>query len=140
MDSNFKNKLPKPEEIEKLKKELNSAQKSPEEVLDELKTQIQSMYNERILVLNISSGEVIDDVNKILTYSVYLLFTRHKDYSYKMFEAKCTDGNSNYPLEIYANSKTWEPMGRVNNETEFRTIIDKILELEKTRNVIISMY
>jgi hypothetical protein len=133
MSDNFKNLLPDPSKQAESK--LN-----PETVLNNLATTINDRYFGRIIASVTSAGEVIEKDHIVLNYSLYLIFTRHQDYSYPLLTATCKNRDGSYPINVLSHYSPPKDYGEVTSEEQFVKVLEEILKEERTRNVILSMY
>jgi len=133
MKIDFKSLLPDPDEK-------GGSKLDPEVVLNELAESITDRYHGRILGVFASTSEVIEKDKPKLSYTFYLIFTRHDNYSYPLFTAQCKNSDGSYPIIV--NSHYGPPIehGIITDEDKFRNEIMLILKEEKTRNIILAMY
>ena len=131
MDNLFKEFLPDPSE--------KSKKDDPELVMKELSDSLNAMYSDRIIGLIASTSDV-NDGSTILSYTFYLVFKRHDNFSYPLFNASCKEQNGSYPLQVTSHYGPPVDHGLVNNYTEFESVIKSILKEPRTRNIILSMY
>jgi len=133
MNKDFFLLLPDPKDSEDIKI-------SPEAVLIKLSQSINDRYHGRIIAIVTSSTKVIEDEREILSFTLYLQFTRHNDFTYALFVSECIENSGTYPVMVQAHYGPPIDYGVINTEEEFEDTIERILSETRTRNVILSMY
>jgi hypothetical protein len=133
MSKDFSSLLPDPTEGENIKI-------SPEKVLTKLASSFNDRYNGRIFALVVSSGKVINEKTETLSFTLYLQFLRHNDFSYPLLVAECFKNSGTYPIKLVSHYGPPTDYGEINTEEEFEDALEKILKEERTRHIILSMY
>jgi hypothetical protein len=131
MDNIFDNLLPNPDEKSKVH--------DPELVMKDLVNSLSARYNDKILGI-IASTSGIENDSPILSYTFYLVFKRHDNYSYPLFQATCIEQNGSYPLHVISHYGPPTDYGNVQDYEAFEKAIAEILQEQRTRNVILSLY
>ena len=80
------------------------AQNEVEEVLAQVKTQVDTRYNDNIVVLNTKTSRFDDHQETVLNYAVYLSFAGKNYYSDRLMELVSKNPGGGLPVEITAFS------------------------------------
>lgn len=133
MNKDFSKLLPDPKDGEDIKI-------SPEKVLLKLADTFNDRYNGRIIAIVTSSGKVINEQIETLSFTLYLQFTRHNDFTYPLLVSECFKNSGTYPIKLVSHYGPPTDYGVIETEEKFEEAIEKILVEERTRNIILSMY
>jgi hypothetical protein len=133
MNIDFSEFLPDPDEEEKSKL-------SPEPVLDRLAETINSKYQERIIAIVTSTTKVVEENKEILSFTFYLQFKRHDNFTYPLFTVECVNNNGSFPVRVQSHYGPPTSYGEISKPVDFESVIEQILKEERTRNIILSMY
>lgn len=111
-----------------------------EKILLSLKDEIEGKYNSKILVLILTSTNINEKNENVLSYALYLSFVNRNKFSYRLFELNCINPNGDLPVEVIAFSAPPVSEGIAYTKEELEAKIEKIFDLERTRNIILSNY
>lgn len=112
---------------------------SPDAVLNKLALNVTNLYKQRIEGLVFPSTKLNIYSSKRITYTFFLRFKKHSDYTYPLIEVECVNEGSTYPIIVSALNNSFKAK-QINNQKDFEELIQQILKEEKTRNIILSMY
>ena len=107
-----------------------------ENVLTQMRSQVESRYNQKIAVLLITVQQ--DDSNNRPVqhrYAVKLSFV-YRNYTADLLEVDCAVGRG-FPVEVSAFHKS---VGRAADKAELETLIEQVFLDVRTRNLILTHY
>lgn len=133
MNKDFFSLLPDP-------KAVNTTPISPEKVLLKLAHDFNDRYNGRIIAIVSSSVKAKNEKIETLSFTLYLQFKRHSEFTYPLLIAECFKNSGTYPIKLVSHYGPPTNYGRIETEGEFEEAIEKVLNEDRTRNIILSMY
>ncbi|HEV2480864.1 MAG TPA: hypothetical protein VGS79_14410 [Puia sp.] len=111
-----------------------------EQVLISVREQIEETYPDRLSLLITTSSSNSQPDEKVLTYSIYLVFNRRHGFSYRLFELKCVQTDGGLPVEVNAFSAPTKPFGIAVTIEELNKKIEEIFAHPRTREIILANY
>ena len=107
-----------------------------ENVLAQLRTQVESRYNQKIAVLLFTVNKLdANDLPTLHKYEVKLSFV-YRNYAETIMELTCQVGQG-YPVEVCAFR---EVVGQANNRAELEKLLEQVFLKPRTRNIILLNY
>ena len=131
MNNKFNNLLPEPSD-----KDFDS----PQKVLKELEEAMNNKYDGHIVCSVATSSQITELKERILAFAFYLIFLKHDDYQFRLFEVIPINNNGSYPVQVNAFSGPMEEFGIAKDKSELEQIISDVLQSPRTRNIILSLY
>lgn len=118
----------------------NDSEMNPLNQLNAFCEKFNGIYSGHFFGVIVTSSELIDNFTSIISYAFWIDFMKIKDYSYRLFELKPTKADGGYPLTATAFHGPHEDFGVIHKPEELEKVINKILNSERGRFIILSNY
>lgn len=113
---------------------------NPLNQLQEFCTSFNDTYRGHFLGLITTTSELVDNTTAIISYAFWIDFLKVKDYSYRLFELKPTKIDGGYPLTVTAFHGPSEDFGMISSPEDVEIVVNKILNSDRGRFIILSNY
>lgn len=108
--------------------------------LDSFCKKFNAIYKGHFFGVITTASELVDSRTSIMSYAFWVDFLKIKNYSYRLFELKPTKIDGGYPLTVTAFHGPSEEFGIIKDSTELEVTINKILNSDRGRFIILSNY
>jgi hypothetical protein len=113
---------------------------NPNKTLETFCEEFNKTYHGHFYGNIVTSSDIISDNIFVINYSFWVAFLKINDYSYRFFEVIPEKSDGGFPVSINAFHGPMEEFGSAKNHEELNKLINKVLNSDRGRFIILSNY